>query len=175
MTATTVRHAKRGTVIPVRHDGVKLVGIEEPLVRFAKYCRFDAATGCVVWVGGTTQGRGHSSPYGSFWYAGRRWFAHRWAAKFIHGLDIEDMQVDHCCPHHPNTLCVEHVQAITPAANRELQTRRYWVFVTKGLEPPPSFWLPPEPEEQQIPFFTPPEWYRQAKPSEFAAKATCPF
>ena len=115
------------------------------LERFAEKCAFDPMTGCVMWVGGTTSGRGHKEPYGAFWFEGRRWFAHRWAAVHVHGLDVCDMQVDHNCPHGPSTLCVEHVKPETPAVNREyqtlrlsrpqqsLETVRYWIFVQKGL------------------------------------------
>ena len=96
------------------------------LDRFRSFCRFEPETGCVVWIGGTTAGRGHHVRYGSFWCERRRWFAHRWSAKHIHGLDIDELQVDHCCPNipHPNTLCVEHVQPKTLLENRELQTLR---------------------------------------------------
>lgn len=119
------------------------------LERFLNYCRFDPTTGCVLWIGGTTSGRGHSAPYGSFKDAGKRWFAHRWAARHIHGLEIDGLHVDHCCPPHragwepllPNTLCVHHVQALTSSANRDLQTeRRTWVLTQKGYyEAPPLF------------------------------------
>lgn len=124
-----------------------------PLERFIAKCRHDPVTGCVVWIGGTTQGRGHHQPYGSFWFEGRRWFAHRWAAKYIHGLEIKDMQVDHCCPmlNTPNTLCVEHLQAILPAVNRELQ----WIRVQVGLDEYPF----PEPGLYGgSPCFDPPAW-----------------
>lgn len=67
----------------------------------------------------------------------------------MHGFDIDGLQVDHCCPPHragweplpPNTLCVQHVQALTASANRSLQDeRRLWILTQKGyLEPPPLF------------------------------------
>ncbi len=37
-----------------------------PLERFLRNCQFDATTGCVLWTGGTTTGRGHTAPYGAF-------------------------------------------------------------------------------------------------------------
>jgi hypothetical protein len=100
--------------------------IATALKRFRKFCAFEPHTGCVVWIGGTTSGRGHNVPYGSFWFNGQRWFAHRWAAKFIHGLEIDGHQVDHKCPHidMPNTLCVEHVWPLSLGDNRELQDVR---------------------------------------------------
>ncbi len=110
----------------------------DALTRFLRYCRFDPLTGCTLWVGGTTAGRGHSARYGAFWFEGKRWYAHRWSAKFIHGLDITDRQVDHNCVERvglaaSNTLCVDHVQSITAAHNRELQ----WIRAQVGLDPPP--------------------------------------
>lgn len=140
-----------------------------PMERFLRNCTFDPGTGCVIWTGGTTSGQGHNSPYGSFWFEGRRWFAHRWAAKHIHGQEIDGMQVDHCCPHipYPNTLCVEHVQPKTLLENRELQTlrrngqtiddRRHYVHVQVGLlQPRPDA---PEPFTE-APWFDPPSWLR---------------
>lgn len=132
------------------------------LVRFLSFCEHDPGTGCVIWTGGTTAGRGHHARYGAFWYDRRRWFAHRWAAKHIHGLDIDDMQVDHCCPPYragdwlaPNTLCVEHVQAVLPTVNRELQ----WIRVQVGLEDAPA-----QCDEQfnGVPWYDAPEWMRIA-------------
>lgn len=149
--------------------------IAAALVRFASYCEFDPGTGCVLWTGGQTRGGGHSRPYGAFKFQGRRWAAHRWAARYIHGLDIDGLQVDHCCPAHvrplPHTLCVEHVQALTLADNRELQTlrareaqtieqRRYWAHVRAGIEPEPP--RPGAPGDG-IPFYPEPVWLQLAK------------
>ena len=105
-----------------RATGINLT----PLERFMAKCRFDAGTGCVIWTGAKTSGRGHSAPYGSFWFENRRWFAHRWAAQHIHGHAIDGLQVEHYCPNrsHPNTLCVEHVHPLPSLFNRELQTLR---------------------------------------------------
>ena len=135
------------------------------LLRFVDKCRFVPETGCVVWTGGQTKGRGHNAPYGSFWYDGRRWFAHRWAAKFIHGQDIEGMQVDHCCPHthKPDTLCVQHVQSITPDLNRELQHRRFWAHLACGLiSYEDAFGTEPDEPAESIPFWPEPDWYKKA-------------
>lgn len=136
----------------------------DAMQRFREKCRFEPETGCVVWIGGTTMGRGHHVPYPAFWFEGRRWLGHRWAAKYIHGLEIDGLQVDHCCPHVPlpNTLCVEHVQVLTLEQNRWLQTerRRAYVHMQVGLlayedvyGPPPS-----AAEELDIPWFSPPSW-----------------
>lgn len=141
--------------------------VERALVRFRKFCRFEPETGCVIWIGGTTSGRGHHSPYGSFKFARRRWLAHRWAAKFIRGLDIEGLQVDHWCPHipHPNTLCVEHGKPITLLENVELQharafeNRRTGIHLQVGILRYDDVYGPrAERDPDLIPFFNPPAW-----------------
>lgn len=128
--------------------------------RFREKCRFEPETGCVIWVGGTTQGRGHHVPYGAFWFERRRWFAHRWAAKYIHGLDIEGMQVDHCCPNipKPNTLCVQHLQAVTAKTNRELQTRRTFIYLQVGIIQYHELYGEDLDPEESVPFYNPPSW-----------------
>lgn len=151
--------------------------------RFISFCQFQPETGCVVWIGGKTKGRGHHVDYGSFWFEGRRWFAHRWAAKFIHGLDIDGFDVDHKCPALtiPNTLCVEHLQSITPARNRELQTMRRMIHLQVGLERYEDVYGPePDPDElaDLIPFYDPPAWLGAQHGSTLphpAAVADCPF
>lgn len=151
------------------------------LQRFAEKCAFDPVTGCVMWVGGTTSGRGHGEPYGSFWFEGERWFAHRWAAMHIHGFEITGLQVDHCCPAGPSTLCVEHVKPEPAEVNRTLQslrpgrafqtltTRQWWLFVTKGIEEEPVR----ERIEDGIPFHQPPAWLRPFLKQE--KNDDCPF
>lgn len=119
------------------------------LDRFLDKCRFNPVTGCVEWIGGKTRGRGKTSWYGSFWAEGKAWKAHRWAARFIHGLEIDGMEVDHECG---NTLCVHHLQVCTGSVNREL----YWIRVEVGLEPEPD---EPGPEDDGIPWFDPPDWF----------------
>lgn len=116
------------------------------LDRFAEKCAFDPCTGCVMWVGGTGSGQGHHERYGRFSDGGFKWWAHRWAAQYIHGHEITGMQVDHCCPFGPSTLCVQHVKPETAIVNRmlqwqrpgrafqHLQTKKYWLLVTKGYE-----------------------------------------
>lgn len=149
-----------------RDDRGRFLPAADTLARFLKFCRFDPETGCVLWAGGKTQGRGHHAPYGSFWAEGRRWFAHRWAAKYIHGHDIDDMQVDHCCSdhvpnlRHPNTLCVQHVQALTPKANRDLQTRRAFIHLQVGLVSYEDAYGPPDEAQDRVPFYTEPSWLK---------------
>lgn len=144
------------------------------LERFAKLCTFDPTTGCVVWTGGTTSGRGNSARYGSFWFEGRRWAAHRWAAIYIHGLDLNGFEAGHCCPNtggRPNTLCVEHVQAQGKLENiaegnrtRHIQpndVRQFYLFLHLGIERAEPVW---EGSEFGIPLFTPPKWFVDARP-----------
>jgi hypothetical protein len=114
-----------------------------------------------------TAGQGHSQPYGRFW-DGHAWLAHRWSAINIHGLDITGLQVDHCCPTGPSTLCVEHLAPERAEINRLLQhmrpgrafqdldTRRYWIHVQVGIEPVRE--RERLPAEQ--PVFLPPAWLR---------------
>lgn len=135
------------------------------LERFAAKCRFEPETGCVIWMGAKSWGRGKSIRYGGFKFEGKVWLAHRWAAKFIHGFEIDELQVDHCCPNIPipNTLCVQHVQPLSAERNRHLQTerRRAFVFLEKGLLPFEDIYGPqPEPVniEDMVPFHEPPEW-----------------
>lgn len=158
-----------------RRDRLGRLQRADALRRFAEKCAFDPTTGCVMWVGTTTHGKGRNEPYGYFWFDGKMWLAHRWSAHNIHGHDITGLEVDHCCPHGPSTLCVEHVKPEPGAVNRalvhtrpgrafqSLETRRYWLFVSKGLEPPP------EVEDRLLSDFvayTPPEWLRPFLPED---------
>lgn len=154
-----------------------------PLERFLSFCRFEPTTGCVVWVGGTTMGRGHHVPYGAFWFEGKSWYAHRWSAKFIHGLDVDGLQVDHCCPIEscttPNTLCVEHVQCLTLGENRELQSvrkfeaRKRAIHLEVGILRYEDIYGPfYAPQDDLIPFHSPPAWLGAQHDHHAAA---CPF
>lgn len=151
-----LRSAEAAAIVAVRRDPRgRFIGAAAAIERFAAKCRFDPVTGCVMWTGGTTSGQLKRLRYGSFWDRGRRWFAHRWAARFIHGLEIDGFQVDHCCPAGPNTLCVQHLQAVTQATNLELQWgRRLWGWDEwEEAEQPAS-------EPGGVPFHLPPAWLR---------------
>lgn len=135
------------------------------LDRFLDKCRFNPVTGCVEWVGGKTRGRGKTSWYGSFWYEGKPWKAHRWAARFIHGLEIDGLEVDHECG---NTLCVHHLQAVTGQVNREW----YWIRIEVGLiEEEPDY----APEDDGIPWFSPPDWFAATYNRAFPPSLEPPF
>lgn len=179
-------HRTRGTVIPiVNGDSGRFASTTPALERFRRYCQFDPTTGCVLWIGAITKGRGKSAPYGSFWDDGRRWFAHRWAAANIHGLIIDGFTVDHCCeplraggePLLPNTLCVQHLAAETRVDNTLLaQARRTWILTQKGYyEAPPLFCeLAAPPGPHVIPFHEPPAWLGLDTPVNSADEG-CPF
>jgi len=159
-----------------------------PLQRFAEKCEFDPVTGCVLWRGGTSGGQGNSTRYGVFWDSGRV-FAHRWAAVHIHGIDLGSDEAGHCCPHGPNSLCVQHLTGQTKAenvaerntrvakANQAAATRQFWLFKQLGIYEPE-----PESENQNlepgfadIPFHEPPAWLRPyMRPTE-ANDDDCPF
>ncbi len=124
-------------------------GEPNALERFLAKCRFDPQTACVVWCGGKTRGRGKTSWYGSFWFEGKRWLAHRWAAKYLLGLEIDGLEVDHECG---NTLCMRHLAAVTGRVNTAL----YWVRIEVGLDELPldgRVW-----DDAGIPFHVPPIW-----------------
>jgi hypothetical protein len=159
-----------------------------PLQRFVAMCEFDPTTGCVLWTGGTSKGRGKTAPYGQFKFEGRVWWAHRWAAAHIHGHEIDGFHVDHCCPLDragpgrplpPNTLCVHHVQPLTQADNTtERDVRRLWIRTQVGLlEPPPLFAEIAEPIlADAVPFYEPPEWYvRNRLDGAVNSEDECPF
>lgn len=157
-----------------------------PLERFAEKCEFDPLTGCVVWTGATQAGQGNTTRYGSFWDQGRSIRAHRWAAVHIHGIELGTDEAGHCCPHGPNSLCVQHLEGQRKAdniaerntrvakANQTAETRQFYLFKQLGI-------LEPEPEIDRlmdelnnVPFYEPPEWFRP-----FIKKANndddCPF
>lgn len=143
------------------------------LERFAEKCRFDPTTGCVLWIGGTTAGRGNSARYGVFW-DGKRWAAHRWAAINIHGLTLGERQAGHNCPAGPNTLCVEHLAGQTQLENLdELHDRKkakaaqsasekqFWLFVMLGIERAPAGQVV---DPDAVPFYEPPAWLKPYLP-----------
>lgn len=147
-----------------------------PLDRFRRFCRFEPETGCVVWTGGTTNGRGHHIPYPAFWFEGRRWFGHRWAAKYIHNLDIDSFHIDHCCPNIaiPNTLCVEHLQCLTLRDNVLLQheRRKRFIQLEVGLLTYEDVYGPQlDDVEDRIPFYDEPLWLKQGVTHGYARAA----
>lgn len=156
----------------------------DALARFASKCAFDPTTGCVMWTGTTTHGHGRNQPYGYFWFEGKMWLAHRWAALHIHGHDIDALEVDHCCPAGPSTLCIQHVEPKPGEVNRALrhtrtprpvaqlaEVRRYWLFVELGIEE----YRPILRQAFDVPFFEPPAWLIPFLPKLEAENVECPF
>lgn len=173
MASGAIIHPKRGTVnSSIRPPGSKhYQATLSPLERFRRYCQFDPTTGCVIWTGGTATGRGNSAPYGVFWYDGRRWFAHRWAAIHIHGMapeHIEGHHVDHCCEPHrhggpeplpPNTLCVQHVRALTPRDNSlDRWARQQFAILSNGYGEAEPAYVEMQAPAPAIPLYVPPAW-----------------
>lgn len=177
---------RTGFVLCPRDARGRVVAIDA-LARFASKCEFDPTTGCVLWSGGTTAGRGNTASYGSFWFNGRRWFAHRWAAVHVHGLAVGDLQVGHCCPSGPNTLCVQHLEPQSQhvnlaeqngrmAARRVEQSadeRQHWLFVSLGIrEAEPATCA----AEDAVPFHEPPSWLvPYLRPRGAENDDDCPF
>lgn len=122
----------------------------DALRRFASKCRHDAATGCVIWTGGTTTGRGGNARVGAFKFEGKRWAAHRWAAKYIHGLEIEGASVSQTCG---DPLCQQHISA-SPIPS-ETDFRYHWVLVSVGARPLPEV---EKPDAEAVPFYLKPSW-----------------
>lgn len=163
-------------------------GTKTALQRFAEKCEFDAVTGCVLWVGGTSGGQGNTTRYGVFWDEGRV-FAHRWAAVHIHGIELGTSEAGHCCPGRPNSLCVQHLEAQTKAeniaerntrvakANQSAETRQFYLFKALGIhEPDPAMQASLDTlNDVPFDFHEPPEWLRPyLKPRE-ANDDDCPF
>lgn len=155
-----------------------------PLERFAEKCVFDYSTGCVLWAGGTSTGRGNTTRYGVFWAEGRRVFAHRWAAVHIHGIALGSNEAGHCCPHGPNSLCVQHLEGQTKAeniaerntrvarVNQDARARQFYLFQQLGIyQPEPEHDCP---TSDTVPFHEPPAWLRPFIISE-STNDDCPF
>lgn len=153
----------------------------EALARFAEKCVFDPVTGCVLWTGGTSAGKGNTARYGRFWHEGFMWYAHRWAAVHIKRLDLGTDQAGHNCPLGPNTLCVEHVTGQTQLENlaelngrlkarQTAEQRQYWLFVQLSIEPTPEG---PKVDPDAIPFYAPPAWLAPFLKTEQTDE--CPF
>lgn len=168
-------------------------GTKTALQRFAEKCEFDPATGCVLWVGGTSGGQGNTTRYGVFWDGGRV-FAHRWAAIHIHGIELGSNEAGHNCPAGPNSLCVQHLAGQTKTENviernervarerrqkcqQDSLTRQAWLFVQLGINGEPE----PESTNQKlengfdIPFYEPPDWLRPYMRPKEANDDDCPF
>ena len=84
------------------------------------------------------------------------YYAHRWAAEFIHGLETDGRDIIQQCD---NPLCVQHLSS-EPSGDT-VERRRVWVAYSVGLEPPPD---PPAANESAVPFYIEPDWLKQLRP-----------
>lgn len=83
-------------------------------------------SGCHFWAGTRSRGRGNRKWYGTFWFDGARWRAHRFADEVLgrRGPLPEGYHRDHTCEF---SLCVnpEHIERVTREENeRRKQERR---------------------------------------------------
>lgn len=145
--------------------------LEAALQRFARKCIFDAGTGCVLWAGALHYGQGKNVPYGDFWFVNKAVRAHRFAAKYIHGIQLTlEEQIDHCCDDFgildkPETLCVQHLQPLPVETHRELT----WVRRERGFGGEEDFKARFNTEPfSHVPFFNPPAWLVKYSPVKTA-------
>ena len=97
---------------------------------------------------------------GSFWFEGRRWLAHRWAAAHIHGLEIDGKEVIAECD---DPLCVQHLSAIVPAGN----SAQHYTMVAKGALAPTPARPKPRPDEA---WHEEPDWLKPFVPVDQRVK-----
>lgn len=69
------------------------------------------ANGCHVWTAAKNKG------YGIFTHKGRTWRAHRWALRFIAGVELlEGLQCDHLC-NNPSCVNPAHIRQCSHIEN----------------------------------------------------------
>jgi HNH endonuclease len=92
--------------------------------RFLRYVRIQHS-GCWIWTGGRSRGKGNKKWYGSFWAEGKTWRAHIWSARFLGGLRAlkRGEHYDHTCN---NSLCVNyhHLEIVTNQENTRRKVER---------------------------------------------------
>lgn len=95
--------------------------------RLARLSRKCPATGCHIWIGGTSGSTGRGAGYPRMKLDGRTVAAHRVAATLAHGYIHPGQQVDHTCR---NRLCVnpDHLEVVSPSENQ----RRRWAVTKTG-------------------------------------------
>lgn len=123
---------------------------DKALPRFKAKCEFKPHSGCVLWKGGTAASRNGTERTGVFWYRGKKVHARRWAAEYIHEIDVLGKEVNVTCD---EPLCVQHLTAnATGLAN----AAQFYVFLDLELVEP----LKPRtrPEHEGPPLHEEPSW-----------------
>lgn len=111
------------------------------IARFLSRCTLDPSTGCLVWAGAKSRGRGKTIWYGSFHVSakpgipGKTVRAHKFYSVAVlgHRPKTGIHQLDHVCV---NSLCVRHIACVPAYINRALQ----WIRVQVGLDSPPDYY-----------------------------------
>lgn len=100
------------------------------IARFLWLCDLDPATGCLIWQGARSRGRGNTAWYGTFATGNKSVRAHKFYAVAVLGLRPETGRhhLDHTCP---NSLCVSHIECVPEFLNLKLR----WIRVQVGLDP----------------------------------------
>lgn len=122
---------------PLTGDRLEACGISwdgHDIARFLWLCTFNPDTGCLIWDGAKSRGRGNTAWYGTFTTGlgrdSRSVRAHKFYGVAVLGLRPETGKhhLDHTCP---NPLCVSHVQCVPEFINLKLR----WIRVQVGLDP----------------------------------------
>lgn len=101
------------------------------IARFLRLCYDDPRSGCLIWAGAKSRGRGNTAWYGSFTPTGCQAVrAHEFYAVAVLVLrpQTELHHLDHTCP---NSLCVCHVECVPISVNLKLR----WIRIQVGADP----------------------------------------
>jgi len=100
------------------------------IARFLQKVRYDPETGCWLWTGARSRGRGNTAWYGSFWAKGKTVRAHKFSTVALMGFRPRP-GIDHLDHYCPNSLCVSCLQVVPEWVNLALR----WIRVQVGLDP----------------------------------------
>lgn len=101
------------------------------IARFLRLCVEDHSSGCLIWAGAKSRGRGNTAWYGSFGPTGQNSVrAHKFYGVAVLGLrpQTELHHLDHLCP---NSLCVRHIECVPISVNLKLR----WIRIQVGADP----------------------------------------
>lgn len=104
------------------------------IARFLSYTVECPYTGCLIWAGAKSRGRGNTAWYGSFHMHPHSVRAHKFYAVAVLGLRPNSAlhHLDHTCT---NSLCVRHVECVPISVNLKLR----WIRIQVGLDPEPDY------------------------------------